>query len=214
MSHAATNWAFEQNLRPAQKITLLAIADYVDENGVAWPSMKTLASKTSMSESSVRRQIQRLEDEGFIEVTAGERPNGSQTSNRYRLRMAPPSQNDRGPLSTVTPPEPSLEPDLTKTSTRQSLPIADAVPTDSDLTPVQQGMVNRAGLLKRDIDEVRFIVALILDRKISTVSAMTLAFWILDKARVPPRMPGRYVIAAIQTSPAEVQQYIDEAALS
>jgi len=37
MSLAAMTWAWEQDLEPANKIILLAVADIADEEGIAFP---------------------------------------------------------------------------------------------------------------------------------------------------------------------------------
>ena len=55
-------WALD-NLEPAEKLVLLAVADFADDNGAAWPSIPTLARKSSLSEDTVKiqREITLLE---------------------------------------------------------------------------------------------------------------------------------------------------------
>lgn len=56
-----------EGLKPAEKLTLLALADNADdETGVCWPSLDRLARKTCQSERNVRRMIRRLESLGQV----------------------------------------------------------------------------------------------------------------------------------------------------
>lgn len=113
-------WAFKQNLDPAKKVVLLALADYADDDNACWPKMQTLAQKSSMSERSVRTRVRQLEEDGLIATEKRERDDGSQTSNRYVLvgmtprqnLPAPPANSCRPPRQTVAALEPSLEPSL------------------------------------------------------------------------------------------------------
>jgi hypothetical protein len=60
MSLAAMTWAWEQDLEPANKIILLAVADIADEEGIAFPSVEYLAKRCHMSERSVVRHVNEL----------------------------------------------------------------------------------------------------------------------------------------------------------
>lgn len=66
MSLAAMTWAWEQNLEPANKIILLAVADIADEEGIAFPSVEYLANRTHMSERSVVRHVNELCESGLL----------------------------------------------------------------------------------------------------------------------------------------------------
>jgi hypothetical protein len=75
-------------------LVLLAIADAANEDGLAWPSVQTLADKTRCSVSTVRRHIRAIEAAGWLttDVRIG-------TSNVYQLavsRLLNPGQSDRG----------------------------------------------------------------------------------------------------------------------
>lgn len=65
----------------AKKLVLLALADNANDDGVCWPSIKTLARKCDLSPQGVLNQLEQLVDEGRIEV---ERSNGKR-SNRYTV---------------------------------------------------------------------------------------------------------------------------------
>lgn len=53
-------------------MVLLALADFANTEGHAWPSMETLAAKCSRSEQTVREAVQRLARAGHITRTARE----------------------------------------------------------------------------------------------------------------------------------------------
>lgn len=88
MSYEAYQWARQQRTGDPQcNLVLRALADFADRDGSCWPSVDTLVHETDLSKSTVRRAIQRLEKLGLIERQARLRGNGSQTSNRYRLKL-------------------------------------------------------------------------------------------------------------------------------
>lgn len=89
MSHYMTALAMkQQGLKPAAKIVLYWLADhYNGETGECFPSHKRLAEVCEMTDRSVRNQIEVLKDMGLIEVFDRKRPNGSQTSNAYKLLL-------------------------------------------------------------------------------------------------------------------------------
>jgi hypothetical protein len=67
MSVTAMAWVWRQNLTPAAKIVLLAIADHADDDGGnAYPSKGTLALKTGYSERQVIRIVNELTDGGWL----------------------------------------------------------------------------------------------------------------------------------------------------
>lgn len=104
-------WAFKQNLNPTQKIVLLALADYADDEARCWPAMRTLAEKSSLSERAVRNAIRSLEEVGYLTTETRVRPNGSQTSNVYWLNVpGGAARGAGGPSPETTPPEPSSNP--------------------------------------------------------------------------------------------------------
>jgi hypothetical protein len=104
MSIAAMNWAWRQDVPSTPKLVLLALADAADDEGRCWPSVATLSIKASASTRTVRRAIQLLIDHRMIMVEPRYRPDGSCSSNVYRLTMQgsdklspAPDRADRGP---------------------------------------------------------------------------------------------------------------------
>lgn len=70
MSIKAVSWALEQSLNDSiSKLILIGIADrYNDEYGMAWPSVKWLATTGDCSERTVTRKLKKLEEMGLVEV--------------------------------------------------------------------------------------------------------------------------------------------------
>lgn len=101
-------------------MTLLALADVVNKEGVGFPNKKTLLGKTHLSRSGLIRHIRELERLGFVTVVSRYRENGSQTSNEYHLELGGCHHVGTPPVSDVgTPPvstggtplyEPIIEP--------------------------------------------------------------------------------------------------------
>ena len=94
------NWAWQQDLTPTPKLILMALADAADDHGVCWPSVLTVANKCGVSTRTVRRVMQVLVADGFLQSDPRYRKDGSCSSNRYRLlleggdKLSPPP--DRG----------------------------------------------------------------------------------------------------------------------
>ena len=94
MSIGALNWAFDCELPNAgMKLTLLALANYANEDGTAYPSQKALAVKTSMTDRSVRTQLAALENLGLITRDARKRANGFFTSDFFQLNIGATPKN-------------------------------------------------------------------------------------------------------------------------
>lgn len=71
MSHAATTWAYRQELDAGPKFVLVALADFADENASCYPGQERIAKMTGLHRSSVVRHMQTLEDLGLITQTGG-----------------------------------------------------------------------------------------------------------------------------------------------
>lgn len=88
MSVKASTWAWEQPINGNAKLVLLALADHANDEGDCWPGVKTISLKTGFSESTVRRLISRLVDEGYLSVSPYFDPDsGRQVSNFYSLNF-------------------------------------------------------------------------------------------------------------------------------
>ncbi len=98
-------------------LLLLALADWSDDDGLAWPSVEGLAFKARMGERHARRILRTFEADGFVTV---EQRGTQHRPNSYRISVAkllalperlycPPCESDRTPVSVQTghgsPPE-------------------------------------------------------------------------------------------------------------
>lgn len=63
-------------------LVLLALADYADQHGEAWPSVKSVARKVRMAERTVQRAFRRLASLGEITIRVS---GGSHGANLYRV---------------------------------------------------------------------------------------------------------------------------------
>jgi hypothetical protein len=108
MSIAAMNWAWKQQLQPAPKLVLMALADAANDYGVCWPSARTIARKCCISIRTVRRLIAELRTARLLLVESRKRGDGSCTSNQYRLAMDPTDNVTPGGTPTVTDPASEL----------------------------------------------------------------------------------------------------------
>ena len=55
-----------QDISGTDKLVLLALADWANDQGLCWPSLDTLAGKSSLNVRTVSNAIKRLEQGGFI----------------------------------------------------------------------------------------------------------------------------------------------------
>lgn len=55
-----------EDLSSTQKLVLLALADWANDEGLCWPSINRLAIKASLTGRGVQKAIRSLEDIGFI----------------------------------------------------------------------------------------------------------------------------------------------------
>lgn len=69
MSFHLVNLAWQRDMRAAQKIVLLALADFAQQStGECFPSVRVLSAKCGLSASAVRAQIKSLQSMGLVDV--------------------------------------------------------------------------------------------------------------------------------------------------
>jgi hypothetical protein len=123
-----------EDLSSTQKLVLLALADWANDEGLCWPSINRLAIKASLTSRAVQKTIRSLEDAGFIrrEEVLGK-------GNRYWISTP---LNEVHPCTTFTPPlnevHPTPEPRSPNTSMIHQLttkcikePLPDWLPLDA-----------------------------------------------------------------------------------
>lgn len=79
----ATVWTSSRH-SGSELLMLLALADFADDEGLAYPSIATLARKCRMSTRNVNLILAQLRKGGELEVRQNAGPNGA---NVYRIRM-------------------------------------------------------------------------------------------------------------------------------
>lgn len=91
MSVAAMSWAWQLDITPTEKLTLLALADHAnDENYTCWPSLTHLENKTGLSRTSIWRSIDVLVDHGLVD----RKNDPEKSSTVYRLKVGAQRNND------------------------------------------------------------------------------------------------------------------------
>jgi hypothetical protein len=79
--------AFEIDISSTEKLVLLALSDHARDDGTgAYPSLQTLARKTSQTERGVRKIMRRLEARGLIAPTAHVK-GGRGFATEYRITL-------------------------------------------------------------------------------------------------------------------------------
>jgi hypothetical protein len=61
----------ETNQQGTRRLVLLALADYANDQGMAWPSIASLAQKCRLSERQTQRILRILEKDGEIIIRKG-----------------------------------------------------------------------------------------------------------------------------------------------
>ena len=67
----------------SDRFVLLALADYANDEGEAWPSIAGICRKTCMSERGVQTVIRRLEAAGWVTIQTGA---GRKNCNQYTIK--------------------------------------------------------------------------------------------------------------------------------
>ncbi|NCB14118.1 MAG: helix-turn-helix domain-containing protein, partial [Erysipelotrichia bacterium] len=110
MSIKAINEAFKSNLSGNVKLVLLALADCANDNLQCFPSYNHISKKASISISTAKRIIKKLEQIGVLKKQHRfKKGKKQQTSNIYTLTFGGSTltpikvQNDTTIVSSVTP---------------------------------------------------------------------------------------------------------------
>ena len=117
MSIRVMTWVWQSSPEKGSALLLLlAIADFADDRGLAYPAVATLASKIRMSPRNTRILLDKLTKNDALEVDRGAGPRGC---NLFRVKGLQAELFDEGGVKkialggeTAIAPEPSLEPSL------------------------------------------------------------------------------------------------------
>ena len=126
MSHALTTACRLLQIPPTQKAVLMALADFANESGECWPSVRAVCEWTCLSERAVRNAIRDLESAGHIVCDGSRR----RTSNKYTLTPNPApraelTRQEMPPAGDAGLDNPAGDAELTRhhvPSTRQEMP--------------------------------------------------------------------------------------------
>jgi hypothetical protein len=88
MSHKASHWAFEAHTPGSDhKLVLILLADWANEEGMAWPRQLTIAKKAQLSARHVRDVLHELEQANLIRRIPTRRKDGRRGVDNYVLVM-------------------------------------------------------------------------------------------------------------------------------
>lgn len=96
---AITSALIIQGVRDTEKLLLIVLANYADENMQCWPSQERLAKDTCMSVRSVGRCFAGLEKVGYVERHQRRRDDGFRASDLIVLRLDSPAIMSHDSLS-------------------------------------------------------------------------------------------------------------------
>ena len=78
----------------SELLVMLALADFSNDTGECWPSMKSIAAKARMTERGAQKILARLEAAGRVSITKG---GGRHGCNIYRIEAKNPERECRNP---------------------------------------------------------------------------------------------------------------------
>lgn len=84
-------------------LMMLAIADFADDSGNAYPAVPTLAEKCRMKQRNAQIILAALKDSGELEIRANEGPKGT---NLYRIVLDSKGMQNLAPLQKIAPMQP------------------------------------------------------------------------------------------------------------
>ena len=108
MSLEAITWAFRQPLTPSEKLVLLTLADYADDEDKCWPKQETLATRTGLTRQTIALKMKALEerklitrqhrqhssDMTFLHIETNEKTKTKTKTQRKTRVFQPPSLDD------------------------------------------------------------------------------------------------------------------------
>lgn len=125
MSIEVMSAIFKCPIKPCgRKFVAIALANFADEKGSCFPSVRKLCQFTSQSERTVRTHLSDLDNEGYIEAKRTRREDGNYGVNRYQFdlgfiqrQFSPAAIFANGekrpkPAAKIAGQEPSIEPSI------------------------------------------------------------------------------------------------------
>ena len=123
-------WVFiDQSVRGNLKLVALALANYANDKGLAWPSVETLAKSTGLSTRQIQRILPQIEEAGLVKISTG---GGRKRTHRYQF---PPVGNSDNLSSfphrkgdNLSKKGDTMSPDPTRTKEKKNFPGGNKTP--------------------------------------------------------------------------------------
>lgn len=121
MSIKLLSAAWDLDIDSTEKMVLMCLCDYADDEGRCWPSVATIGRKCSKSERTVQSALKWLNDNGFFSFT--DKPGKGRLYRLNPRRICTPAESAPAQETTVTPAEFAPHPRKSRTQTTNEPPI-------------------------------------------------------------------------------------------
>ena len=158
MSLDAYQWAWRQQVKPAMKIILLALADRADEKHQCFPSIDRLEHDTGLNRKTIMSSLKKLssDDIGLVKIQKGKSAKGQFLRNQYTLigvknRHEPEPKN--GTRNTPDPCPKNGQTHVPKTDETMSQKRDTNLPVNLPIEPKEK--INKKKFVEPTVEEVR-----------------------------------------------------------
>lgn len=109
MSVKATNWAWNQTLKPTALLVLLRLADFAGQDGRCYASYFRLTTDVNVSKNTIIKALKELQEWGYITKIKNKRENQANATNSFILNIHIPdidlasAETEQGLVQTVEP---------------------------------------------------------------------------------------------------------------
>ena len=124
-------WSIE-SLSPVEKLALLALADWANDDGHAWPSINQIAKKTGCGHRTIQRAFRNAEETGLL---SREEAIGKGCKYTFTHATVAPLSH-RHPRHTDTPPPPHRHP--TPATVAPNTPLNTNIPLEDKSSKVER----------------------------------------------------------------------------
>jgi Helix-turn-helix domain len=108
MSIKLLSAAWDLPIGSTEKMVLMSLCDFANENGICWPSVATICLKTSKSERTVQSALKWLKDNGFYEINGYHKQTPLYELNPRKIctpaEIAPPQVSRKTPAKSAPKP--------------------------------------------------------------------------------------------------------------
>ena len=118
-------------LKPAEKLLLRSLVDFMGNRLTCWPSLATLSREVGVTARHVRRMLRTLEARGWIATEYRFRPDRSQTSCVFAWVAPPPDMQVRPPRTSRS----ALELNIERFNSKTYAGVAECVSVETETVP-------------------------------------------------------------------------------